>query len=256
MKIIVVACAAFNLVVGGAAAKELTVTYGDVIKPDAELKAFIDSFANAISAKKPDYKAIDGFFAPSMGSFSRSLDPLQPWFKAEPITANHLDEIIDVIVEQAPLPDDVKQPDYRPEALSMMAAMLKAGPLGSIKEAKGQACAPASYKFDRKAVTAFVKASKDSINGFRFYKQNIQLLEKPQAVAGKAAVLPAGTLVTLQTDENLPDGWAKLTGLGGGISGYMKDNPKNPEYFLNQMHVCFGKVSGQYKVTSIFGYGL
>lgn len=256
MKFIIVACAAFGLSVSGVAAKEITVTYGDVIKPDAELKSFIDNFAAAISAKKPDYKAIDGFFAPSMGSFSRSLDPLQPWFKAKPITANHLEEIIDVIVEQAPLPDDAKQPDYRPEALSMMASMLKTGPLGSIREAKGQACAPASYKFDRKAVAAFIKASDDSPNAFRFYKQPVQLVDKPQAKAGKASLLPAGTLATVKTDETLPDGWSKLAGLGGGISGYMKDNPKNPEFYLNQMHVCFGKVGGQYKVTSIFGYGL
>lgn len=256
MKAIVFAVAVSTLAAASVNADELTVTFGDIIKPDTELSAFIGNFRAAITAKKPDYAALDGFFAPSIGDFSRGLDPLQPWHKSDPITGDRLKGIIDTIVEQAPLPDDAKQPDYRPEALSMMANMIAAGPLGAIKEAKGQACAPAAYKFDKKAVAAYVKAKGDSVNGLRFYKKPVQLMDRPDAKAAKGAVVQPGTIVSAWSEENVPDGWAKITGLGGSISGYMKDSAKNPEHYLNEMHVCFGKVDGQYKLTSIFGYGL
>ena len=240
---------------GSAGADELVISYGDTVKPDAELKAFVDKFRTAITAKRPDYDKINGMFAPRMKAFSRSLDPLQPWHKMAPITSNHLDEIIDVIVEQAPLPDDAKQPDYRPDALSMMADMLAAGPMGEVKEIPGSVCAPAAWKFDADAVAAFLKTVDDSANSVRFYKDQTALLAKPKAGSKVIGTLPAFALASPYSKAIEPQGWTKLTS-ASGLSGYVRDDDSQEALYLSQMHICFGKVSGKYKVTGIFGYGL
>ena len=236
-------------------AKDIAVSFGDTVKPDTELAAFVDGFQSAIMAKKPDYDAISSLFAPSMHAFSRSLDPSVPWNKMKPITANHIDEIIDVIVEQAPLPDDAKQPDYRPEALSMMASMLKAGPLGKLKELPGSICAPAARAYDVKAAKSFAKQQGSSVGSLRFYRHPVALFAKADEASASAGDLPANVLANFSSKVMEPEGWAQLT-TSGGITGFARETPYNEPQYLSQMHVCFGKVSGQYKVTGIFGYGL
>ena len=247
--------AILGLAITSANAGDITVSFGNTVKPDSQLAAFVESFRAAITAKKPDYAAINGMFAANMQAYSRSLDPSQPWRKMKPITANHLDEIIDVIVEQAPLPDDAKQPDYRPEALSMMAAMLNAGPLGKLKELSGSICAPAARAYDVKAAKAFAKQQEASIGSLRFYRHPVALFAKADEASASAGDLPANVLANFSSKVMEPEGWAQLT-TSGGITGFARETSYNEPQYLSQMHVCFGKVSGQYKVTGIFGYGL
>jgi hypothetical protein len=249
---------ALSLVLGGvgaAGADELVINYGNTVKPDAALKAFVGQFQAAIAAKKPDYKKINGMFAPKVKAFSRSLDPLQPWNKSDTLTSKYIDGIIDIIVEQAPLADNAPQPDYRLDALAMMAHMLASGTLGSMKEIPGSVCAPAEWSYDTAKVAAFLKAADDSANSVRFYPDETPLFAKPKKAAKQIGAVPANSLVSPNSPVIEPDGWMKLTS-AGGLSGYAHDDDTRTVHYLSQMHVCFGKVSGKYKVTGIFGYGL
>ena len=237
------------------AADDISISRRGVVEPDAELKAFVGQFEAAITAKKPDYKKIGKMFAPKVTTFQRSLDPLQPWNKTEPLTGDYLDGIIDIIVEQAPLPDDQPQPDYRPDALAMMAMMLDAGPLGEVKELPGAVCAPAQWSYDAAKVKAFAKKSDTGVSGMRFYKEDTPLFAKPKKGAKQAAMLPAYTLVAWDSPMDEPDNWMRVVS-ASGLEGHIADTDSNEGTYLSQMHVCFGKVSGKYKITGIFGYGL
>ncbi len=240
--------------VGAAAANELTITYGNTVKPDAKLQEFVDAFRGEITANVPDYKKINAMFAPQVKAFSRSLDPTAPWFKMKPIVSDYLDGIIDVIVEQAPLPDDAKQPDYRPDALSMMADILASGPMGKIKDIPGAVCAPAAWSYDVAAAKKFAESQESEVSGLRFYGTNKTLLSKPKASAGAAGIVPAQVPLIFAYEKDSPEGWGHYQA-ANGVAGYMKDDAAK-ELHVSQMHVCFGKVSGKYKVTGIFGYGL
>lgn len=244
-------------IVGGfttATANELVVSRSQPATPDAALSSFVTSFRAAITAKKPDYRKINAMFAPKVAAFSRSLDPLQPWFKSNAITADYLNEIIDVIVEQGPLQDGVAAPDYRTDALSMMAGMIGDGTnFGKIKEVPGALCAPAAWSYDVKAMKKFAASNDDQVSSLRFFSAPKAMLAKPKVSAKSVGELPAYVPLSFIYEKTTPENWGKFVS-ADGLTGFLKDDTE--QLGFSQMHVCFGKVSGKYKVTGIFGYGL
>jgi hypothetical protein len=237
-----------------ATANELIVSRSQPATPDAALSAFITSFRAAITAKKPDYKKINAMFAPKVTAFTRSLDPLQPWFKSNSITADYLNEIVDVIVEQGPPQDGVATPDYRTDALSLMAGMIGAGSnLGKIEEVPGSLCAPAAWSYNVKAMKKFAASNNDQVSSLRFFSTPKAMLAKPKVSAKSVGELPAYVPLSFIYEKTTPENWGKFVS-ANGLTGFLKDDTE--QLGFSQMHICFGKVSGKYKVTSIFGYGL
>jgi hypothetical protein len=236
------------------AAQSITVGLKSQVKPDAQLTEFVSLFRAAITAKKPDYKKISAMFAPKVSAFSRSLDPLAPWNQQEAIGADYLKEIANIIVEQG-APEGTAEPDYRPDALAQMASIIGDGSnFGTIKELPNAICAPAEYKFSAKAITAFAKKYDNDAHSLRFYASASTLMSAAKAGAKSSGDVPAFTPIAVIYDAKVPEGWGHLAA-ANGISGYLKNDDREQLGF-SQMHVCFGKVSGTYKVTGIFGYGL
>ena len=248
---------AFAVVIGNftaASADELMVSRSQPAVPDAALSAFITAFRAAITAKKPDFKRINAMFAPKVAAFSRSLDPLQPWFKSEAITADYLNDIADIIVEQGPAQDGVAPPDYRRDALSLMAGMIGGGSnLGKIKEMPGSLCAPAAWSYDVKAMKKYAASNDDQVSSLRFFAATKVMLTKPKSTAKAAGELPAFVPLSFVYEKTTPENWGKFVA-ANGLTGYLPDD--EGQLGFSQMHICFGKVSGKYKATGIFGYGL
>lgn len=230
------------------------VAPGNLVKPDAALTIFIDKLRGTLSSKKLDYAAIDGLFAPKVKTFQRSLDPLQPWKKTEDIRAHYLAGAADLVVEQGELPEGAKLPDYRPEAARQILSFLDGGTFGTLKQVPKMVCAPAAWKFDAKAVTAFGAAHDSDAYSLRFFASDLDLRAKPKANAASVGTVPAGALLAREYDKDAPEAWELMSG-SNGVKGYRRIADAQ-ELWLSQMHVCFGKVKGDYKITAIFAYGL
>lgn len=236
------------------AAQSVTVGYKRQVTPDAQLTEFVSAFRAAITAKKPDYKKIDAMLAPKMSAFSRSLDPLAPWHKHDAITADYINEIANIIVEQGPPEDGVAAPDYRVDALAQMAHIIGDGSnFGKIKEVPGAICAPADWSYDAKAMKKFAASNDDQVGSLRFFAGTKMMLTKPKTTAKLVGELPAFVPISFIYEKSTPENWGKFIS-ATGLTGYLQDD--DAQLGFSQMHVCFGKVSGKYKVTGIFGYGL
>ena len=236
------------------AMQSVTVGHKSQVPPDAQLTEFVTAFRAAITANKPDFKTITAMLAPKINAFSRSLDPLAPWHKHAAITADHLSEIAAIIVEQGPPQDDVAGPDYRVDALAQMARIIGDGSnFGKIKEVPGAICAPAAWSYDVKAAKTFAASNDDQVSSLRFFASAKTMLAKPKASANPIGELPAFVPISFIYEKSTPDNWGKYIS-ANGLTGYLQDD--DAQLGFSQMHVCFGKVSGQYKVTGIFGYGL
>ncbi len=235
-------------------AQSVTVGYKSQVTPDAQLVEFVTAFRAAITAKTPDYKKIDAMLAPKVSAFSRSLDPLTPWHKHDAITADHINEIADIIVEQGPPQDGVAEPDYRVDALAQMARIIgDASNFGKIKELPAALCAPAAWSYDVKAIKKFAASNDDQVSSLRFFSGPKMMLTKPKVTAKPVDELPAFVPISFIYEKTTPDNWGKYIS-ATGLTGYLQDD--NAQLGFSQMHVCFGKVSGKYKVTGVFGYGL
>ena len=237
------------------AADNLTIGYSKVVKPDAALQEFLQSFRADIAAKNPDYETIETQFSRNSVGFTRGLDPLQAWHKLKPFNQDMLTEAANILVEQGDLPEGSKAPDYRPDALQAIARLIAKGvTFGTMAEVPGSICAPANYKFSSKKVIAFAKAHDNDAYSLRFYNSTSSLFETPDENAKPAGNVRAFTPFAVIYDANVPTGWSHVAA-ANGIEGYLKDDSRE-QLGLSQQHVCFGKVDGTYKVTALFGYGL
>lgn len=235
-----------------AAAGELQVSRTGVIQPEAELAATVAEI-KALAAKggKKSMRRLETFFAPRVKSFSRGLDPFGDWYVRDDLTQDFLEGVADVMVEKGELPDGGTQPDYRIDAMRVLANhVLADGTFGTMTEMPGAVCAPAVYKVDRKAALAFARKFELDAYSLRFYADDIVLVRKPEGKKG--TVVPAKTLIMFDHDPKAPDNWGYYE-TAGGTKGYMRD--RDDTLGLSQNHVCFAKVKGKYRIVGIFGYG-
>jgi len=244
---------AMLLVPGIASAAELHVSHAGVVEPDAELRATVAELsALATKARARDIRKVEAFFAPDVKSFVRSLDPFQPWKQVDDISGEYLAGVANIMVEQGELAAGMPVPDYRLEAMKMIAALIADGNVfGTLDDAPGAVCAPAAYKVDRMAALAFAKTFELDAYSLRFYGADVLLAEKPKAEKGR--VVPANSLIMFDYRPDLPEGWGYYE-TAGGVKGYMAD--REDTLGLSQNHVCFAKVKGKYRISAVFGYGL
>lgn len=244
-------CAASLTSTAGAA--ELRVTRSNEVTPDKELLEVVQQL-RTLSAKgdKKNIRKVEAFFAPEVKTFTRSLDPFQPWHPLEGLHGKYLEGVANVMVEQGePIGVESKH-DYRIDAMQYLANyVLSDGTFGSLPEVPGAICTPAAYQVDRKAALAFARKFELDAHSLRFYRDDIVLLKKAEGKKGK--VVPAYTMIMFDYDPNAPKDWGYFES-AGGIKGYMKD--RDDTLGLSQNHVCFTKVKGKYRISGLFGYGL
>lgn len=245
---------AMLLGIGTAQAGDLTVGTSDQVTPDAQLLAFVgDLRALAGPARKSSIKKVEKLFAPSVSAFTRGLDPFQPWHRLDDIKSDFLVGTANVMVEQGEIPEGMKIPDYRIDAMQQLAALIpEGGTFGTLQEMPGAVCAPAAYSVDRKAAAKFAARFKLDPYSLRFFDTSVGLHTKPGS-AGLSANLRPRTLLMFDFKPDLPKGWSYYE-TSEGTSGYLKD--RDDSRGLSQHHVCFAKVKGKYRITGIFGYGL
>ena len=235
------------------AAAELTVSRTDVIAPDSALRATALAVRDrAAPARKKNIGPVEEFFAPKVKVFTRSLDPFQPWNRLDDLGGKYLAGAADVMVEQGELEAGMPVPDYRIEAMRQIAALIGEEPIfGALPDAPGEACVPAAYEVDRKAALTFARKFELDAYSLRFFAGDVFLADRPESRRGHS--VPANTLVMFDYDPKAPEGWGYYE-TAGGLKGYMKD--RDDKLGLAQNHVCFAKVKGKYRITSVFGYGL
>lgn len=238
-----------------ARADRLIVSFHDVIKPDAELLAFVEKITQLHpTAETFKGKAINALFAPRVKTFQRSLDPFQPWNKTDDIASDYLKGAADLMVEQGDLDEGKPAPDYRPEAFRQIVAQLGGGwPFGLMKEMPGAVCAPAEYQVDRKAALAFARRFELDAYSLRFFDEEKRLYARPNLKSEFLGSVPARTLMMFDYDPKAKEPWA-LYASSDGRKGYLMNDA--PVLGLAQYHVCFAKVKGKYKIVALFGYGL
>jgi hypothetical protein len=238
-----------------AVAGDLTVRFGGVVKPDAELRDFVADIRRLyMSEQKFDPRKADALFAPRVKTFWRSLDPFQPWKRNGDIRTDYLRGAADIMVEQGEPEEGKPLPDYRPDALKAIAEQVTDGqPFGTLKEMPGAICAPAEYRVDRKAALTFAKKFELDAYSLRFFAQDSMLYAKPNLKSDFIGTVPPYTLMMFDHDPKAKDPWA-LYETSGGKRGYLMDD--KPVLGLAQHHVCFAKVRGRYRIVALFGYGL
>lgn len=232
---------------------ELKVSRADVIEPDSHLRLTAISVSGlAASANEKNFKDLEEFFAPRVKVFTRSLDPFQPWNRIDDLTGDYLAGIANVMVEQGELEAGMPVPDYRLDAMRQIARLIGSSSVfGVLPEVPGEICTPAAYKVDREAASAFASKFKLDAYSLHFYAHDIKLSKKPRPMRGVR--VPAYSLLMFDYDPKAPAGWISYE-TAGGIKGYMRDRWET--LGLSQNHVCFAKVEGKYRISSVFGYGL
>lgn len=234
-------------------AEELRVTFGNVMTPDADLRrtlAELRGLAAAGSAR--NIQKVETFFAAGTKTFSRGLDPFEPWRPGPKLTRNYLDGVASVMVEQGEFEEGRAIPDYRLTAMQLIASLISDDTtFGTLPEIPGATCTPAAYKVDRKAVRAFARRFELDAHSLYFFADDVFLAKAPGSRRGET--VPANALLISDYDPGTPDGWKRVQ-TAGGVKGYLKDRDDPLE--LSQSHVCFAKIKGNYRITAIFGYGL
>jgi hypothetical protein len=236
-----------------AVAGELVVTRSNQVSAERELLKMVQEL-RTLSAKgdKNNIKKVEALFGPTVKSFTRSLDPFQPWHRLDDLHGKYLQGVADVMVEQGEPIGAETNHDYRIDAMQYLATYVLAdGTFGTLPEVPGAVCTPAAYRIDHKAAQAFARKFELDAYSLRFYPDDIVLLKRPEGTKGK--VVPAYSLIMFDYDPKTPEGWGYYES-AGGIKGYLKD--RDDTLGLSQNHVCFSKVKGQYRVSAILGYGL
>lgn len=232
-------------------AKELTARQVDIVEPDAELAGTVAELRSLVAGGEANIAKLERFFAGRVKTFQRGLDPFQPWKSSEVLETGYLQGMADMMIEQGAPEVSAPQPDYRIEAAKLLAAMLDTKVrFGTLDKAPGEICAPAAYKVNRKAALAFAGKFDVDAYSLRFYDAKVILSHAPNSVSGKA--VPRNTLMVFDYDPKAPEGWGRYV-TAGGVAGYMQD--RDDGLGLAQNHVCFGKVEGRYRITTLFGYG-
>jgi hypothetical protein len=238
-----------------AAADDLTVTFGRVVKPDAALQHFVGDIRRLYMSERVfDPRRADALFAPRVKTFWRSLDPFQPWKQTADIRSNYLRGAADILVEQGEVEQGKPLPDYRRDALKVIYEQVDGDEtFGTLEEMPGAVCAPAQYRVDRKAALAFARKFELDAYSLRFFSEQTTLYAKPNLKSEPVATVPPHTLMMFDYDPGAREPWA-LYESSGGERGYLMDD--KPVLGLAQYHVCFAKVRGRYKIVALFGYGL
>jgi len=241
------------LLAPAANAGELLVSYTGVTAPDAALQATVEQLRQvAGQAEAQDIGKVEGFFARTVKTFRRSLDPFQPWTRGESLTGHYLSGVADVMVEQGDVEPGKPIPDYRLAAAKMLAGLLPEDAVfGKLAEVPGAVCAPAAYKVNRKAALAFARRFELDGYSLRFFSHEVVLTDLPRTDTGRT--VPANTLMMFDYDPKTPENWGRYE-TAGGVRGYMAD--RDDTLGLSQSHVCFAKVRGSYRIVAVFGYGL
>lgn len=233
------------------AADGLTVRFHDVVKPDAELEAFV---ARLKTLDPKDGRTVNTLFAKRVKTFRRSLDPFQPWNRTADIDSDYLKGAADLMVEQGEPEEGKPTPNYRPDALKQIVQQVSSGqPFGILTEMPGAVCAPAEYEVNRKAASAFAKKFELDAYSLRFFSEEKFLYARPNLKSDLVAAVPPYTMMMFAYDPKARNPWA-LYESSGGEKGYLMEDM--PVLGLSQHHVCFGRVKGAYRIVALFGYGL
>lgn len=234
-------------------AEEIRVTYGDVVTPDADLRRTLGELRRlAAAGSERNIRQVETYFAPGTRTFTRGLDPFEPWRPGPKLTRNYLEGVASVMVEQGEFAAGRAVPDYRLTAMKLLASLISEDAIfGALPEMPGAKCTPAAYKVDRKAVRAFARRFELDAHSLYFFADDVFLANAPRSRRGE--IVPANALMISDYDPGSPNGWRRVQ-TAGGVKGYLKDREDSLE--LSQSHVCFAKVKGNYRITAIFGYGL
>jgi hypothetical protein len=234
-------------------AGEIRATYGDVVAPDPDLRKVLRDLRRVAAAgSERDIAKVEAYFAVGTKTFSRGLDPFEPWRPGPKLTSNYLEGVANVMVEQGEFAAGLPVPDYRLTAMTLIASLISDdATFGALPEFPGATCAPAVYKVDRKEVRAFARRFDLDAHSLYFFPDEIFLAKAPGGKRGER--VPANTLMISNYDPGTPDGWTRAE-TAGGVKGYFKDRENS--LGLSQSHVCFAKVKGRYRITGILGYGL
>lgn len=253
---------ALVLLASGASAAPLQATYVNVVTPDTQLQSFLHTLAqtakNSIGAEASAYAAIDAMIAPTLGGYSKGLDPFEEWQAIDPAGPDDphgLYLLTNSMVEMGELPEGQVPPDYRPDFLALLLALIAnpEAPLGTMKEMPGAICSPARYDIDIDAASTFAAANNTDGYGLYIYPRELELHAKPQAGTPVTAKVAPRTLVATDYQDNQPDNWTKIK-TSEGATGWIED--RGDYEGLSQQHLCFGKVDGTYKIVGFFTYGL
>lgn len=234
-------------------AGELRATYGDIVTPDPELRKVLGELRGiAATGSEKNIPLVETYFAVGTKTFSRGLDPFEPWRPGPKLARNYLEGMANVMVEQGEFAAGLPVPDYRLTAMTLLASLISEdATFGRLREAPGAVCAPPAYKVNLKAVRAFARRFDLDAHSLYFFADERLLAKAPGSERGER--VPANTLLISDYDPGAPEGWTRAR-TAGGMKGYLKDG--SDPLGLSQSHVCFAKVKGKYRITAIFGYGL
>ena len=244
-------------------AAALRAVPAEVVTPEPALAEFVAQLhglaqstaaARSPKAREAGYLAIDALIAPDLKGFSRTLDPLAKWGVVKPEGKDGLDKMASYMIEQDELPDGARQPDYREKLVKELVD--RTAPdvsFGRLADLPGALCTPARLGFDSKKVAAFAKAHDTDAYSLRVAPAGLGLRAAARKTEASGPALPTGTILALDLDAPLIDGWARVV-TSDGVAGWAADTAVADG--LSQMHICFAKHSGGYQLVGFFAFGL
>lgn len=247
---IVLASAAFAQdVIAG----EIRVASADGTAADADLRRTLGELRMlAAAGKAENIRRVEAYFAGRTKTFTRGLDPFEAWRPGPWLTRDYLEGAASLMVEQGEFQEGRALPDYRLEAMKLLASLIPGDArFGALPEMPGAQCTPAGYKVNRKAALAFSKRFGQDADGLHFFASEVFLARAPESRQGERVA--ANTLIIFDNHLDTPQGWMRSE-TAGGVKGYLKE--RDDMLGFSQNHVCFAKVKGRYRITALFGYGL
>lgn len=234
----------------------LTATYDRADEGDPDLSAIVKAARAAVDAK--DAQALTALLSDRFIALDCAANPLKPCApgKAKAVGAKNARPIdrlrLAFCCEGKPAPD-MPVESQNETMFAILAANLVGGGLSANPDAKGEYCAPALPRIDRKRAAEAAKAAGVEPENLRVASAVISLREKPAADSQAISRLDAGDIAPIVTDltANIPSGWNAIALPDGGI-GYTDALGLDE---LTPGAVCFGKDKGRWKIVATIQRG-
>lgn len=253
MKSIVIALA-LTLAATACFAKDgILISYADVVKPDAEFLRFMDGFGRLITGSEGhDRTSINAMFSPTVKTFLKRETPFEAFLPAADINADPLLKSADILANRqtfsAHTTDENRQDAVIEDVLTYIG---RDDPFGRMTEAPGLICSSAALEFDRRAAAKFARMHKVRLDDLIFFENDIVLYHQKNMKGEVVGIVPPRTIMVGQGGYMPYDDWHPLIS-STGVKGYAYNHTWAQS--IARQHVCFGKVNGQYKITTIMGY--
>ena len=231
----------------------IAVSYINVVKPDTEFLRFMDGFETLITGSEGhDRTSINAMFAPTVKTFLKRETPFEAFLPAADINKDPLLKSAGILANRRTFSADATDENRQDAVIEdVLTYVGRDDPFGRMTEAPDLICSNAALEFDRRPVAKFARVHKVRLDDLIFFENAIVLYHQKNMKGEVVGIVPPRTIVIGQGGYMPYDDWHPMIS-STGIKGFAYNHTWAQS--IARQHVCFGKVDGKYRITTIMGY--